>query len=138
MNKQKDLVSSLIKILLVGAFLYVWGILFFYPNNLSPQFVLPNTYIFAGVFVVAIISANLSARYHEKLPKYAESLWRENLTLLIISVFLLGLQLFITWNSVFRTSWDPGAVWYGSNYAAQNDIDGMVTMSEYFSIYPNN
>lgn len=138
MNKQKDLVSLLIKILIVGAFLYVWGILFFYPDNLSPQFVLPNTYVFIGVFIIVIISANLLARHQTKAPKYAECLWRENLALFIVSVFLLGLQLFITWNIVFRTSWDPGAVWYGSNYVALNDMAGLESMSDYFSIYPNN
>lgn len=137
-DEQKDIVSSIIKILLASAFIYVWGLILFYPDNISPEFVIPNTYIFIGVFIIAIISAKLSAKHQANFSIYSGKLYKENFLLFIASVFLLGMQLFITWNIVFRTSWDPGAVWYGAKYAALNDIDGMFSMSEYFSFCPNN
>ena len=138
MNIQKDWISSLIKALLAGTFLYIWGILLFYQQEISPEFLIPNTYIFIGAFAIVMVSAKLSVKYQPNLRTHSVSLCKENLYLFVASVFLLGLQLFITWNIIFRTSWDPGAVWYGSKYAALNDIDGMETMSEYFSFCPNN
>lgn len=127
------MVSTLIKISVTIFFLFVWGILIFYPNTLALEFAVPNGLIFAIVFVVAYVSMKWFP-----FKKRIRKAWNEKLCLLIASVCLLGVELFISWNIVFRTSWDPGAVWYGSHYVAMNDMDGISTMSEYFSIYPNN
>lgn len=140
MNMQKDIISILIKILLSGTFLFVWGVLFFGSNDLSPEFLFPNTHIFVGVFLAVILKAKLSVsgQRQSDAPKKLGKLCKKNYLLFIASVTLLGLQLFVTWNIVFRTSWDPGAVWYGAKYVALDDAAGMTSMSEYFSIYPNN
>lgn len=132
-NQHKDIISVLIKIAFAMIFLFIWGILIFYKNTLSPRFIIPNRCIFVVVILVAVISMNWLPFKNRK-----SKTWNEKLCLLAASVFLLGLELFISWNIIFRTSWDPGAVWYGSHYVALNDINGINTMSEYFSIYPNN
>lgn len=133
MDQRKDIISILIKTALAIFFLFVWGILIFYPNTLSPDFIVPKGCIFAAVIAAVIISMKWFP-LNRKIGKA----WNEKICLLIASVCLLGLELVISWNIIFRTSWDPGAVWYGSHYVAMNDIDGINTMSEYFSIYPNN
>ncbi len=132
MKQQKDIISILIKIAFAVIFFFIWGILIFYPNKLSPQFIIPNGCIFLVILSGIIVSMKW-------LPlKNRNKIWNEKVCLAAASVCLLGLELFISWNIIFRTSWDPGAVWYGSHYVALNDINGINTMSEYFSIYPNN
>ena len=46
MKQQKDIISILIKIAFAVIFFFIWGILIFYPNKLSPQFIIPNGCIF--------------------------------------------------------------------------------------------
>lgn len=63
---------------------------------------------------------------------------KENICLLCASLVLLVVQFVVIWNAVFRTAWDPGAVWYGAHFVELGDQDGINSMAYYFSVYPNN
>ena len=63
--------------------------------------------------------------------KNRNKIWNEKVCLAAASVCLLGLELFISWNIIFRTSWDTGAVWYGYHYFALNYKNGIKKISEY-------
>ena len=63
---------------------------------------------------------------------------RENRALLMASLVLLAAEMFISYNIAFSTGWDPQSVWYGAWFSAIGDDAVIQSMSEYFSIYPNN
>lgn len=69
----------------------------------------------------------------------AKGLQRDNKwTILMASLVLFGVQLFIGYNIMFRSGWDVASVHYSSLYASIGDSEGMRTMADYLSYYPNN
>lgn len=133
-QNKKDFVSGALKILLLITFLFIYGLLLFGNSILNVQFILPNYLL----FIIATISVLLMISFVKFRRPMTMSRRTENNCLGIVSVLILGIQAFITYNIIFRTSWDIGAVWYGSHWVAEGDVAGIQEMSEYYSIYPNN
>lgn len=134
--KRKRMSSSLIlKVLIVLTFLFIDCMLLFGDNTATTHFLIPNY----GIMLLALMTFALvwkvnfdKCRMRPFLEKH------ENLCLLLSSIAICGLQFFITYNIIFRTSWDVSAVWYGAHYVQLNDTVGLQEMSEYYSLYPNN
>lgn len=129
-----DFVSGVLKGLLILTFLFIYGLLLFGSSVLTVQFALPN-YLLFGIAVIILL---LAARFIRFSTPMMMSRKKENICLVVMSIFLIGIQVFITYNIIFRTSWDVAAVWYGSHWVASEDAAGIQEMSEYYSIYPNN
>lgn len=55
-----------------------------------------------------------------------------------VTLGLFVVQVYICWNILFASNWDPGIVWNAALPRAQGDIPGMEAVAHYFSIYPNN
>ena len=133
-NDKIDIVSVGLKGLLIFTFLFIYGLLLFGSKVLTVEFIIPN-YI---LLIVAVIVWLLIIRFVKFRAPLSMSDKTENIWLCTVSVIVLGIQAFITYNIIFRTSWDVAAVWYGSHWAASGDMAGIQDMSEYYSIYPNN
>lgn len=133
-QNKKDFISGALKILLLLTFLFIYGLLLFGSSILTVQFMLPNYLL----FIIATLILLLMIHFAKFRRPMTMSRRAENICLGIVSVLILGIQAFITYNIIFRTSWDVAAVWYGSHWVAEGDAAGMQEMSEYYSIYPNN
>ncbi len=138
---KKDYYLRFISIVFTISWLYVWGLALFGEKYRRFVFALSNTALFLtailiiGIFLILIGVCDKRNVFAEKrLPR----LLRGKHTILIVSFVILIMQLGITYCISFWTSWDVGAVWYGSKYVAEHDLGGLADMSEYFSIYPNN
>lgn len=133
-SDSKDILSNILKTVLILVFLFLYGLLLFGENVLTAKFIIPNYILFiCAVLFIVLISKYIPIQHNTTIKRY-----RENVLIFLISLAILGLQFFITYNIIFRTSWDVAAVWYGSHWVSMNDIDGILKMSEYYSIYPNN
>ena len=133
-NKRSDIGSSVLKGLLLGAFVLIYLLLLFGDHKLAAEFMIPNSIL---LFVVVAIWT-LIVRYirFPIIPDMSNK--TENVCLCTLTVLVLAVQSIITYSIIFRTGWDVTAVWYGSHWVAIGDTAGIQNMSEYFSIYPNN
>lgn len=131
---KKDIVSNVLKIVLVLTFLFVDMLMLFGGNVLTVEFMLPNYVLFfAAVIFLFIIVKGWKGR-----KTLVMSQKKENALLVGVMILLFCVQAVVVYEIIFRTSWDVAAVWYGSNWVAQGDVAGIEEMSEYYSIYPNN
>lgn len=133
-SRSQDKISVLMKICLLFIFLYLWILNCFFSCDVTKTFLLPNFIILAIAFLLVI---GVKVMLRSSKPLFKKSL-NENVWLALASAVLLFLQLILAYYVAFRTAWDPGAVWYGSHYVSMGDAAGIESMSEYFSIYPNN
>jgi hypothetical protein len=134
---QKDIVSTILKIVLGLFFIGVWALILFGEGVAPVRFMIPNFCLFiAGSILLVLVVSGWQYLHINKLKIFLEK--REKLCLGVISGILLVVQLFIIYETIFQTAWDVQAVWYGSLWAALGDKQGISDMSEYFSIYPNN
>lgn len=131
---KKDILSDILKVVFILVFLFIYGLLLFGRSILTVEYVIPNFILFfvAGIFALLLIKF---VNFHHPL---AMSRKKENIFLGVVSVLVLTVQVFLTYNVIFRTSWDAAAVWYGSHWVSMGDVAGIQEMSEYYSIYPNN
>ncbi len=134
-NTEKgDISSVILKVSLMLISLVIYGILLFGRKILTVEYVIPNVILFfaTGFFAFLLI------RFLNFHPPLVMSRKKENIFLGVVSVLVLAVQVFLTYNIIFRTSWDVAAVWYGSHWVSMGDAAGIQEMSEYYSIYPNN
>ena len=142
MSQTKDYISSILKYISTFAFLYVGIMAVAYIKReicgvtTAVIFIVSAAIVLAGVLDNVLLSNKKNHVIFNKNQKNIEK--RENLCLLLATLLLLGIQFVIVWNVVFRTSWDPGAVWYGAHYVSLGDRAGIESMAYYFSVYPNN
>ena len=140
MEHKKDSISEMLKVIFILAYMYIWIIAAGYIKrtigevSTSTIFIISLGIVFLGIWGIKILKKKYGYGIVEKQNdnKY------ENMCLLFCSIILLGVQLTIVWNAVFRTAWDPGAVWYGAHYVSIGDRIGIESMAYYFSVYPNN
>lgn len=143
MEKTKDYVSDILKIVSIICFGYVGIMALVYMKREICG--VPTTAIFIISSVIVMVSAYGSVVLNRKKSiqrilerKECSGEKKENIHIFIAAAVLLGFQLIVVWNVVFRTSWDPGAVWYGAHYVSMGDKAGIESMAYYFSVYPNN
>lgn len=143
MEQKKDYISDILKLLSILAFLYVDIMAVIYIKReicgipTSVIFIISAIFVLAGIYGSVWLNKKRNARGVLKHTKQG-NLKRENICLMITTLLLLGVQIIVVWNVVFRTSWDPGAVWYGAHYVSLQDKAGIESMAYYFSVYPNN
>ena len=141
MNQTKDYISNILKYISTLAFLYVGIMAVVYIKReicgipTSVIFIISTIIVLAGIYGSVLLNKKNSIQVTLNQQSTEK---RENLYLLIVSLVLLIVQITSVWNAVFRTSWDPGAVWYGSHYVSLGDRAGIESMAYYFSVYPNN
>lgn len=136
MNKTKDYISDIIKLLSMLAFLYIGIMALIYIKREICG--IPTSIIFVISMIIVLIGICGSVFLNNKKKIQVTLEQKENMFLLFATLMLLGIQIVVVWNTVFRTSWDPGAVWYGSHYVSLGDKAGIESMAYYFSVYPNN
>lgn len=142
MNQTNDYISNILKYTSTFAFLFVGLMAVGYIK--AEICGIPTAVIFIISVVIVLAGVGGSVLLCNKEKKHIINNTRknvekqENLYLLLVTLTLISVQLVIVWNVVFRTSWDPGAVWYGANYVSQGDRAGIESMAYYFSVYPNN
>ena len=142
-GKNEDMVHSsridrgslALKSLILLTFIFIYGILLLGDNITTVHFLFPNC-----VVLLAILIAVLLIRKCKITKKRAVFILErhENACLLLFSLTVLAVQFLITYNIIFQTSWDVAAVWYGAHWAEMGDATGLLEMSDYYSIYPNN
>lgn len=133
-SSKKDIISSILKVASILVFLFLYGLLLFGKNVLTVEFMIPNYILFiCAAFLSVVLIKYMRFRHSLTITRQ-----KENLYLSLVSIIILGIQFFLTYNIIFRTSWDVAAVWYGSHWVSLNDTAGILEMSEYYSIYPNN
>lgn len=136
MEVKKDWLSGVLKVLLCFSFVYLWVMALVYVKKSYCG--IPG----AAVFLIAALLDGILVWCVWKKKKLKSdkttTIKTENICLLCASLVLLALQFVVIWNAVFRTAWDPGAVWYGAHFVEMGDQDGINSMGYYFSVYPNN
>lgn len=136
MEVKKDWLSGVLKVLLCFSFVYLWVMALGYVKKSYCG--IPG----AAVFLIAALLDGILVWCVWKKKKLKSdkttTIKTENICLLCASLVLLALQFVVIWNAVFRTAWDPGAVWYGAHFVEMGDQDGINSMGYYFSVYPNN
>ena len=136
MEVKKDWLSGVLKVLLCFSFVYLWVMALVYVKKSYCG--IPG----AAVFLIAALLDGILVWCVWKKKKLKSdqttTIKKENICLLCASLVLLALQFVVIWNAVFRTAWDPGAVWYGAHFVEMGDQDGINSMGYYFSVYPNN
>lgn len=143
MEQKKDWISTMLKIISTLAFLYVAIMAVVYIKKAicgvptSIIFILSAIVVLLGVYGSVLLDNRKKVQAVLKQNRKIQGKC-ENIYLLFATILLLSLQLVIVWNVVFRTSWDPGAVWYGAHYVSMGDSAGIESMAYYFSVYPNN
>ena len=143
MEQKKDYISDILKILFILAFLYVDIMAVIYIKreicgiSTSVIFIISAICVLAGIYASTLLHKKKNVDTVLEYTKQNNPK-RENICLMIATLLLLCAQIIVVWNVVFRTSWDPGAVWYGSHYVSLGDKAGMEDMAYYFSVYPNN
>lgn len=142
MSQTKDYISDILKYISTFAFLYVAIMAVVYIKReicgvpTAIIFIASAVIVLAGALGSVLLSNEKNIQIiQQKSEKYRK---RENLYLLMATLILFGIQCIVVWNVVFRTSWDPGAVWYGAHYVSLGDRAGMESMAYYFSVHPNN
>lgn len=135
---KRDYLSTILKIAHAGTFLYVWCLVIFGEKYAWREYPIPNAALLAVLLAVLYAACRICRAGGKCREELAVSKKKENISLLIVSAAMLGIQLVIVWNAIFRTAWDPGAVWYGAHYVAMGDRAGIESMAYYFSVYPNN
>ncbi len=136
MEVKKDWLSGVLKVLLCFSFVYLWVMALGYVKKSYCG--IPG----AAVFLIAALLDGILVwcvwKKKKLKPDKTTTIKTENICLLCASLVLLALQFVVIWNAVFRTAWDPGAVWYGAHFVEMGDQDGINSMGYYFSVYPNN
>lgn len=125
----------ILRALVVLSFLFIDGLLLFGRNITTAHFLIPNWGIALLALIALVFIRRLSVKKHNMLL-FLEK--HENSCLLLSSIAICCIQFFITYNIIFRTSWDVSAIWYGAHWAQLRDAAGLQDMSEYYSLYPNN
>lgn len=137
MKVRKDYISTILKYVYLLSFVYIYLVAIFYVKGEICGISYPFVFIGTLVFTIAVIYL-ISKVKKKNILGNKDAVRKENMALIIVSVLLFFIQIIIVWNVIFRTSWDPGAVWYGAHYVSQGNIAGIEEMAYYFSIYPNN
>ena len=135
-NQKRDLISGIMKVTLAASFVFLLVLLLIGENISNTSFIISNRILF--LIAVLVVTGICALRVRVKGKWIGFIVKHENLCVIMVSAILLMVQLVIVYETIFQTSWDVAAVWYGSHWAALRDIDGITEMSEYFSIYPNN
>lgn len=135
MNNTKDYVSDILKGIFLLSYIYITLIAITYIKSEICGIPKYAIYIISAVIVCSVI---IYMRKEKRCISDYRPDKSENIFLLIASVVLLFVQVVVVWNAVFRTAWDPGAVWYGAHYVSLGDRAGIESMAYYFSVYPNN
>ena len=135
-NQKRDLISGILKVTLAASFVFLLVLLLIGERISNTSFIISNRILF--IIAVLAVTGICALRVLMKGKWTGFIAKHENLCVMMVSVVLLMVQLVIVYETIFQTSWDVAAVWYGSHWAALGDVDGMTEMSEYFSIYPNN
>ena len=135
-SQKRDLISGILKVTLAASFVFLLGVLLIGERISNTSFIISNRILF--IIAVLAVTGICALRVPMKGKWTGFIAKHENLCVMMVSVVLLMVQFVIVYETIFQTSWDVAAVWYGSHWAALGDIDGMIEMSEYFSIYPNN
>lgn len=135
-NQKRDLISGIMKVTLAASFVFLLVLLLIGENISNTSFIISNRILF--LIAVLVVTGICALRVRVKGKWIGFIVKHENLCVIMVSAILLMVQLVIVYETIFQTSWDVVAVWYGSHWAALRDIDGITEMSEYFSIYPNN
>lgn len=131
----KDMVSKLLGIFFIIASLLIYGLLLFGGKISSKVTWIPNYVLFGVAFIMGTLLAckghltNHNDNFRSK---------REYISLGVVSILVFLVQAIVSYNIIFRTSWDVAAVWYGAHWTALGDPEGIMQMSEYFSLCPNN
>ena len=114
MEVKKDWLSGVLKVLLCFSFVYLWVMALGYVKKSYCG--IPG----AAVFLIAALLDGILVWCVWKKKKLKSdkttTIKTENICLLCASLVLLALQFVVIWNAVFRTAWDPGAVWYGAHF----------------------
>lgn len=131
----KDVVSKLLGIFFTIISLLIYGLLLFGEKISSKVTWIPN---FVLLGVACIIGVLLACKGHLTNHNDNHKSKGEYILLGVISVLVFGIQAIVSYNIIFRTSWDVAAVWYGAHWTALGDQEGIRQMSEYFSLCPNN
>lgn len=135
-KQKRDLISGILKVALAVSFVFLLVLLLIGESISNTSFIISNRILF--LIAVLVVTGICALRVRVKGKWTGFIVKHENLCVIMVSAILLMVQLVIVYETIFQTSWDVAAVWYGSHWAALGDVDGMTEMSEYFSIYPNN
>ena len=117
-------------------------LLFFSGSSFAAKkyFAFPNSKFLAIVFAVAVailIVAKVFKRINKAQIDEIDSPKLDR----IVSCMSWGLfaaEVYICFNIVFASNWDPGTVWYAALSRAYDDLIGMGDYNIYLSRYPNN
>ena len=99
-------------------------------------FLLPNWAFALLGLGAALLLMLVWRRWH--LEESQDSERRMDRAVGYVTLGLFVVQVYICWNILFASNWDPGIVWNAALPRAQGDVPGMEAVAHYFSIYPNN
>lgn len=120
-------------------------LLFFSGSSFAAKkyFAFPNSKFLAIAFAVAVAILIVAKMFKRLMKAKIGEIDGSKLEKLDKIVFYMSWGLFFTevyicFNIIFASNWDPGAVWFAALSRAYDDLIGMGDWNIYLSRYPNN
>lgn len=115
-KQKRDLISGILKVALAVSFVFLLILLLIGESISNTSFIISNRILF--IIAVLVVTGICALRVPVKGKWSGFIVKHENLCVIMASAILLMVQLVIVYETIFQTSWDVAAVWYGSHWAA--------------------